>query len=882
MKRGRFESKESVADASTLRREFLVYFRTRPVYKNLDHREEMPAPLVLRDDPSLLFTNAGMAQYKPYYLGVKAPPFPRLVTCQPCLRTTDVEKVGTTPRHLTFFEMLGNFSFGSKSYFKAQAIFMALEFLTEFLKMDPNRLWVTVFQGDEEVPADEESRDFWREAGIPADRILARGKEDNFWKMGETGPCGPCTEIYYRLTEKALPGDEEKSLEIWNLVFMEYNRRGEGKLERLPERGVDTGMGLERLCAVVNGYTSVFETHLLAPLVQHYLNLFEKKDPKERVKVAQICADHLRAVCFTMAENIRPSNVKHGYVVRRLIRRAVRYGVKMGMSRPFFHTGVNTLVGKSTDMDMTYLPNFRERSYLIWKAIEAEETAFFRTLEVGTRYFEEKISGLREDTLPGEVAFALYDTYGFPLELTIEMAREQGLKVDEEGYQREMERQRERGRRAHRVASEEWAAAGEPRASQFVGYQRLESPAHIQYIRRKNDEIIVALDVTPFYAEAGGQMGDTGEIKSLLTDARIEVLDTRHEMGTILHYGRILNGDVRVGEEVEAKVDGQRRAAIRRAHTATHLLHSALRNLLGEGATQAGSLVGPDLLRFDVHALHPISQEQLEELEQKVNEWIFQNHPVKAEEKSYEEAMASGAVALFGEKYGSTVRVVEVEGISRELCGGTHLDRTHEVGFFKITGEEGVGAGLRRLEAVTGLEALRWVQHSDRILRALSRHLSTPIISLEKKFLEHQRLLEGLRKQVQRWKARTLVESLDHLEKIGNAVGYKELEDVTPKELADVAGLFIRRNPDKAVVLGCVHEKKAYVVVAIGPNLMKEGVSARTIIHEVRDIIQGEGGGQDHFAQAGGKKVDSLSLAIQNAADSLFLQLLGPSPYGGR
>jgi len=415
-----------------------------------------------------------------------------------------------------------------------------------------------------------------------------------------------------------------------------------------------------------------------------------------------------------------------------------------------------------------------------------------------------------------------------------------------------------------------------------VGYQCLRSPAHIQYIRRKNEEVIVGLDVTPFYAEAGGQVGDTGEIKSLRTDARIQVLDTRQEMGAILHYGRLLNGDMQVGEEVEAIVEGQRRAGIRRAHTATHLLHSALRSLLGESATQAGSLVAPDFLRFDVHAVDPISLEQQEELERRVNEWILQDHPVKAEEKPYEEAIASGAIALFGEKYGSVVRVVEIEGISRELCGGTHLDRTHEVGFFKITGEESVGAGLRRLEAVTGLEALRWVQRSDRILRTLSHHLSTPIFSLEKKFLEYEHLMEGLRKEVQKWKARTLVESLEHLKKIGSAVGYKELEDVTPKELADVAGLYIRRNPDKAVVLGCIYEKKAHVVVAIGPKLMKVGVSARVIIQEVRDIIQGGGGGHDHFAQAGGKAVDQLEYAIQTAAHSLYLQLSGPSPYEGR
>jgi alanyl-tRNA synthetase len=883
------------------------------------------APLVLPDDPSLLFTNAGMAPFKKYFLGAAAPPFPRLTSCQKCLRTSDIEKVGATPRHLTFFEMLGNFSFGD--YFKEGAIELAWSLLTDRTEgygIDPSRLWVTVFQEDEETAA------LWEKlARISPSRILLRGEEDNFWKMGETGPCGPCTEILYDFRGGGLeePPDENKNeaLEIWNLVLMQFNRKADGSLERLPRQNVDTGAGLERLAWVLQGKSSVFETDLLYPIYQYYYDLFKEhqgeRGPADEtlVRRARIAADHIRAASFALGVNweyegrleeylrdpnaanwvrarmiVKPGNTGRDYVLRVLIRRGVAAGIASGVRHSFFYGGfsrVKPIFGKIyPETTVFYETGGAVGSGLdtstetlkgdIGRIIRQEEENFLTRCIVGQQRFEAMLKEIAgENVFPGEKAFELHDTYGFPIELTRELAAERGLSVDMEGFQREMEGQRERARSARARETGGWMEAGEPSPSDFTGYEVLRDSGRITYLRWKNGEIQVALDRTPFYAEAGGQIGDSGVLRIVRgqDEVVVRVEDTRREVGTVLHRGRIVTLEDRakvspeelVGAEVVAEVDADRRAAIRRSHTATHLLHRALRDLFGEGATQAGSLVAPDYLRFDFHHSGGLSPEDIEAVENRIARWILEDRPVRSYFRSFKEAMAEGVTALFGEKYGETVRVVEIAGVSKELCGGTHLEHTLQVGAFKITGEESIGAGVRRIEAVTGLKALEWMQSAARALGKLALDLNVGIDQIASRWERFKEELSSIQKEAERWKSRYLGALVNDWGASSERVITAILEGIPAQSLSEAASAFVKKHPDRAVAVGSVVADRVSIVLSYGDRF-EAPKPADALIKEVAPLIGGGGGGRPRFAQAGGSNPAALPAALSAIKSALL------------
>ncbi|MFN4182433.1 MAG: alanine--tRNA ligase, partial [bacterium] len=744
-------------------------------FEKKGHKRLPSAPLVLKDDPTLLFTNAGMAQFKSAFLGILPPPALRVTTSQRCLRTSDIEKVGSTPRHLTFFRMLGNFSFGD--YFKEQAIEYAWELVTEQERyggfgLDVDRLWFTIYEKDEEAGK------LWEKIGAKSSRILPRGEEDNFWKMGNTGPCGPCSEILFDFRGKNIPEkpdeDKNEAVEIWNLVFMQYNLNSDGTLELLPKKNVDTGAGLERLCVVLKEkdilflpkiqgedstpfHISVFSTGNLRKIYDAFNQKFGFSTETLN-KNLSVASDHFRAAVYAIADGIVPSNQGRGYVVRLLTRKAVTSLYRSFLAsytlqdEEEWQRVMGGLLRDGLDVLAREDELILRRQTHIAEVLEGEVEGFMRTLFRGLEQLNMRLSMVSGNILPGSVAFELYDTYGFPLELTQFIVAEKGISVEVGEFQHHMEEQRERARKARRKATEGWEEWGTPGETQFEGYFTLACPAEIRFIRRRGKEIQLGLDRTPFYAEQGGQVGDTGWISS--EKFRIRIKDTQYSFGTILHIGEIVEGEPELNSEVVAMVDAQRREAIRRAHTATHLLHRALREVFGETCTQAGSLVAPDFLRFDYHLNRTPKPEEMRTLETTITQWILEKHPVNWKFLPYPEAISLGAVALFGEKYGEVVRMVEIEGISRELCGGTHLDNTIEVGFIKILSEESIGAGIRRISAVTGMEAVNWAQKADGILQVFSRDFSAPLENILERFTQWKEEFARLGKQEQKWKSR--------------------------------------------------------------------------------------------------------------------------------
>jgi alanyl-tRNA synthetase len=920
-------------ESSEIRERFLLYFERgglgpRARREPFKHQRHPSAPLVLSDDPSLLFTNAGMAPFKKYFLGASAPPFPRLTSCQKCLRTSDIERVGSTPRHLTFFEMLGNFSFGD--YFKEGAIDLAWGLLTdptEGYGLLPARLWVTVFRDDEET-----ARLWEKVAGIPSSRIILRGEDDNFWRMGDTGPCGPCTEILYdfRGSDLADPPDEDRNeaVEIWNLVLMQFNRQPDGSLERLPRQNVDTGAGLERLAWVLQGKPSVFDTDLLYPVYRPFYEYLARKpasaaaaDDAILVRRARIAADHLRAASFALAANwdtplletffrdpdlasraltsgIRPGNTGRNYVVRQLIRRAMlsltvpedAKRASTGGSLPPARLAAAFPVLKRS-FGSTYSeilvefagaareePASRAPVCNVGDIIAEEASAFAEVIAVVLRRVQQIAVGISDRVFPGRVAFELHDTHGFPIELTRELAAEYGLAVDEPAFRREMEAQRERARAARARESGGWSELGEPAAPVFTGYDVLSDSARITFLRWKNGEVQIGLDRTPFYAEAGGQIGDSGFIR--LSDGIAEVVvrvdDTRREISAVLHIGNIVSpaGAISapdllpVGARVVAEVDAYRRAAIRRAHTATHLLHRALRDVLGEGATQAGSLVAPDYLRFDFHSAEALSEDGLEDLERRITRWVLEDHSVRSYHRSFKDAMAEGVTALFGEKYGDTVRIVEIVGVSKELCGGTHLEHTLEVGAFKVTGEESIGAGIRRVEAVTGHKALDWMQATDRSLSRIARDLNTGADRLLARWERWKEELGEAQKEADRWRSRYLALLIHEWSASPGPVVTAVLEGVPAQSLTEAAGAFARKHPDRAIALGSSVSDRAFVVLVYGDRF-EAPKSADILVKEVAPVIGGGGGGRTRFAQAGGTNTSAVSDALSRIRAAL-------------
>ena len=844
-----------------IRAAFLSFFAEK------GHKIIPSSSLIPRGDPTLLLTSAGMVPFKPYFLGEVVPPSPRLASCQKCFRTTDIGSVGDTT-HLTFFEMLGNFSVGD--YFKLEAISWAWEFVTRRLKLSPERLWVTVFLDD------DESFRIWRKVGVPEERILRFGEEDNFWgPAGDSGPCGPCSEIHYDFGEEVGCGKPScrpncgcgRFSEIWNLVFTQYNQDKEGQRTKLAEPNIDTGMGLERVAAVVQGKTSVYETDLFAPLLKCISKMAGKKYGSDDgvAHAVRVVAEHGRGIAFLIADGVIPSNEGPGYVLRRVLRRAALFGRRLGLDKPFLGETARATIEQ---MGHVY-PEIVQRRDFILQVIESEELRFSETLSTGLELLDgimAKATG-RKNKIPGKDVFKLYDTYGFPVELTQEIAADRGFSVDLAGFEKEMEKQRERARAVTKTKTVTARARIVKRLSErtaFVGYDNLEHKSKIIDLLVDNksvgkiqegQEASLILESTPFYAEMGGQMGDTGEIRS--KSGRFLVTNTiRVPPDIIVHQGKVVAGYLLVGDEVEAEVDKERRLDIARSHTATHLLQMALRQVLGEHVQQRGSLVAPDRLRFDFSHLTALTKEQIAEVNHIVNEKIRHNLRVSAEDIPYKKAIEAGAIALFGEKYGDTVRVIKIgePRVSAELCGGTHVTATGEIGSFRIIGESSIGAGLRRIEAVTGRGAEAFIE----------KH----ILELEKIAENRDAELEKERRHslaLERELAKKTAESLLTQAEVINGVTVlvARVPSSRLEILREMSDLLRERLKSAVVVLGTVYEDKPAFLAAVTPDLVAKGYDAGEIVKQVAKVTGGGGGGKPGLAQAGGKDKKKLDEALR-------------------
>lgn len=874
-----------------IRKRFLEYFRER------GHRVVKSSSLI-PDDPTLLLTNAGMVQFKPYFLGLEKPEFTRATTCQKCVRTTDIEKVGHTARHLTFFEMLGNFSFGD--YYKREAIPWAWEFLVGEMGLDPGRMYCSVFRED------DEAYEIWRDVvGIPEERLVRLGEEDNFWDMGTTGPCGPCSEIIYDLGEKYGCGkpdcrvgcDCDRYLELWNLVFMQFERDEKGELHPLPSKNIDTGLGLERLASVLQGVTNNFETDTLAAVLQAVSSLSGVRyGAEEGSDVSlKIVADHSRAFTFMVGDGILPSNEDRGYILRRLIRRAVRHGRLLGIERIFLPELVDVVV---ETMGEAY-PELAKNRAFISSIVRSEEERFTQTLRSGLAYFQRAVEELRErggDTLPGEVAFHLHDTLGFPLELTRELSREEGLSLDEEGFHALMEEQRERARAARveaGYASQVREIYGEVLDNYgetlFTGYETLTDKARLVAVVREGraaaeasegEEVEFFLDRTPFYGEKGGQVGDRGTIRSPSGEA--EVLDTYHPAQSLTsHRVRIRRGTFSVGQEVEAEVDREWRLAVRRNHTATHILHYALRQVLGEHAKQAGSLVEPQRLRFDFTHYSPLTREELRCVEEMANRIIIEDYPVRAYITTYDYAVSMDAVALFGEKYGEYVRVVEVDDLSRELCGGTHVARTGEIGLLVVVSEGGIGANMRRIEAVTGTEAYRFFRRSRDTLEEAASSLRVEAERLPERverLRERLRELENELRMRDREEVASLAEgsgSWREEEVDGKRFLWAEVPGLDAQGLRELAERTLSRRGAAAVAIASVREDKVGLVVNLSRELVEAGLSAVDLVRKGASLLGGGGGGRPDMAVGGGSRTERTEEALRAVGEEMRRRLEG-------
>ncbi|MBS3946712.1 MAG: alanine--tRNA ligase [Dethiobacter sp.] len=846
--------------------------------------------LIPNNDPSLLLIGAGMAPLKPYFTGEKTPPLPRLATCQKCVRTPDIDKVGRTSRHATFFEMLGNFSFGD--YFKEEAITWAWELVTAGYKLPEDKLYVSVYEEDDEAYG------IWhKKIGLPPDRIFRLGKADNFWEIGE-GPCGPCSEIYYDLGAKRGCGrpncevgcDCDRFLEIWNLVFTQFNRTAEGHYEPLAQKNIDTGAGLERLAVVLQGVNNLFEIDTVSPLLHHFAAVTGVPYNKEETKDVslRIITEHLRGTSFLIADGILPSNEGRGYVLRRLLRRAVRHGKLLGQNSPFLHRAVEIV---SDQYGETYPELIRSREFVA-KVVQIEEERFHETLEQGTKILNELIWQLgKRGVLSGEAAFKLYDTYGFPVELTREILAENQLVLDMENFQAAMAAQRERARGARSATTaareEHWQEIRQLTTG-FVGYDQLQAEAEILAILRHGekvgtatagDEVEVLLGQTPFYGEKGGQVGDTGNI--VTAGGVVEVLETvMTPQEQIVHRGRVSHGAISEGELAEASVHSPRRSAVCRNHTATHLLHSALRELLGEHVRQAGSLVTAERLRFDFTHLSALSPEQLSEVERMVTEKIWENIPVHSFTASLEEAQESGAIALFEEKYGHDVRMIRLGGFSTELCGGTHVATTGEVGLFKIISEAGIGAGLRRIEALTGAGAYSFLNGRTQLLESAAAQLKAQpeqlpdrLESLLGDYKELQRENQRLQLKLAGMEVDGLLDSISR--ERGVPVISARVSAGNMETLREMADRLKHKLPSGVIVLGAAAEGKVLLVAAVTPDLVEAGYHAGRLVGEVAKLTGGGGGGRPDMAQAGGKNAAELSGALAKVSQLLQEQNSG-------
>ncbi|HRZ42007.1 MAG TPA: alanine--tRNA ligase [Bacteroidales bacterium] len=865
--------------SNEIRQHFMSFFESK------GHRIVPSAPMVIKDDPTLMFTNAGMNQFKDIFLGNREATSLRIANTQKCLRVSgkhnDLEEVGHDTYHHTMFEMLGNWSFGD--YFKEEAIAWAWELLTGKLGINPELLYATVFEGDNEhgLQADDEARAYWRKY-LPESRILNGSKKDNFWEMGDSGPCGPCSEIHIDLRPEAermqIPGsslvnhDHPQVIEIWNLVFIQYNRLANGSLVPLPNKHVDTGMGFERLCRVLQQKTSNYDTDIFQPVIQHTAKLCEKSyGREEKTDIAfRVVADHLRAVAFSIADGQLPSNVKAGYVIRRILRRAIRYGYTyLGFREPFINRLVPVLAGQ---MGSTF-PELESQQDFIMKVIAEEELSFLRTLETGIHYLDQIIGKMKESGisgLDGKTAFTLYDTYGFPVDLTALILSENGLSLDHDAFLSEMEAQKNRSRDAAKVETDDWVVVTpDEGTTEFVGYDETELLVKIYRYRKvvTKDKTLYQLvfDKTPFYAESGGQVGDSGAIMDTLSGELIPVISTRIENRLIMHLTEKVPANP--ASVFRASVNVDARKATARNHSATHLLHYALRKVLGHHVEQKGSLVHPDYFRFDFSHFRKMTQEELSAVESIVNDLIMQCiHRDEMRHMPLSEAKFMGAMSLFGEKYGEDVRVIRF-GESIELCGGTHVAATGEIGPFRIVSEGAIAAGIRRIEAITGHRAIEWINRQIESLQSARELLKNPkdLSQAIGQLLEKNAALESELETFAKEKARKNLENLIRNAQLVNQVRFVEGGDqISPAELKDLAFSIRASEKNLVMVFPMVSDGKASLSVFVSPDITAEkGISASALIKEISPLIQGGGGGQDFFASAGGKNPAGLPEAVR-------------------
>ena len=856
--------------STEIRQGFLDFFRGK------GHEIVRSAPVFPQDDPTLLFTNAGMNQFKDVFLNQGTRPYSRAVDTQKCIRVSgkhnDLEEVGQDTYHHTFFEMLGNWSFGD--YYKREAIQWAWELLTDVWGLPKDRLWATVHH------TDDEALELWKEiTDVDPDKVLKFGDKDNFWEMGEVGPCGPCSEIHIDLTADGCSPDLVNAgvpevMELWNLVFIQYDRKADSSLEELPAKHVDTGMGMERITAVLQGKNSNYDTDLFRTLLDAVEEISGKTYEGEHQVAMRVIVDHIRTLSFAIADGALPSNEGRGYVLRRLLRRAARFGRTLGLEEPFIHQLVPTLVAKMGD----YFTELVERQSHVETVIRSEEESFGRTLSRGLDLFEDVAARLKDEkaeTFPGEDAFKLYDTYGFPIDLTELMARENGLGVDEARFEELMEEQRERARNAGKSRlsegeAEDWQIIRDGEHSVFTGYESPREICRICQVRRQGESFHVVLSRTPFYGESGGQVGDQGVLRA--GDFETKVVDTVREGDAVIHIVESLPEDLSV--EIEAVVDEQRRLSIMRNHTSTHLLHAALHQTLGDHARQSGSMVAPDRLRFDFTHFEAIKPEEMEAIEEIVNRRIRENALVEIEEATFDEARAKGAMALFGEKYGDTVRMVSLGDYSRELCGGTHLKSTGQAGYFRVISEGSVAAGIRRIEAVSGDSGAEAVQSEHRLIRELRQLFpalkAEELVDQVKVLLDEKKALE---RELKKLKAQDAASGLQSVVDAATDVdGLKvvsaKVEVESPKDLKGMGDELRKLLGSGVGVLGAAIGPKVSMIAVVTDDLVKGNQAhAGKLVGAVAKLVGGGGGGQPHMAQAGGKDPAKLDEALAAVPD---------------
>ena len=870
-----------------LREMYLKFFETK------GHLRLPSFSLVPQNDKSILLINAGMTPMKPWFTGEEEPPRHRVTTCQKCIRTGDIENVGHTARHGTYFEMLGNFSFGD--YFKKEAIPWAWEFLTspDWVGLEPDRLYPSVFAGNETTPADDEAFAIWRDViGIPENRIFRFGKEDNFWEHG-SGPCGPCSEIYYDRGEQygcGKPGctvgcDCDRYVEVWNIVFSQFNNDGHGNYTELKQKNIDTGMGLERLACVCQNVSSLFDVDTVMNITNKVSEItgahYEESD-KTDVSL-RVITDHIRSSTFMICDGILPSNEGRGYVLRRLLRRAARHGKLLGVNEPFLYQVVDTVIHEN---ECQY-PELREKQSYITRVIRTEEENFAKTIDGGMKIFTEMLQSHKEkgeSTFSGADAFKLYDTYGFPIDLTNEMVAEEGMQVDEAAFQQLMQEQKVRAREARKALGDlGWAGVEfgkEIPATTFIGYTNMEAEGKIVAIVADEElqgavtagtDAILVLDQTPFYAEMGGQVADHGVIRT--ETAEFTVTDVqKNKGGKFMHYGKLISGSLSVGDTVTASIDEKRRKAIMRAHSATHLLDYALRTVLGDHAHQAGSLVEPDRLRYDFTHFSAVTADELVKISRLVSELVLEGMPVETKEMPIDEAKKLGAIALFGEKYGDVVRVVNMGGKSIELCGGTHVDNTAKVGPFRITSESSVASGVRRIEAVTGEAFLNLVDEMNARLVKAAEMLKTTPMELINKAQSSMNEIRELHQTVEKMKDKLFAGDVDSLmfsakDVSGLKVVTASRENTDANDLRKLGDFLRDKNPNTVAALSSVNGEKVTLLAVCGKNAIARGIKAGDIIRNIAPIVGGKGGGKPDSAMGGGTNALKLDDALAAVDD---------------